>query len=357
MIDPIKLTFLGDISLNDDYYGAVTKGLNPFIKVNEFLNHSDLVIGNLEAISKGEQGENLLKQTLLHVDYESLKLLKSLHLDLLTLANNHVYDQLLDGFKRTITYLDQENIAYLGASLQTEPEKSTFTKTVKGKKIAFLNYAHPRTNPTLPDDCAIHLNIYERGRIEAEIRKFRPIADYIILLFHWGMDNSRFPEPWQREDAKAFITAGADFIVGHHSHVLQGYEKFGKSWVFYSLGNFAFSRFLKNGRLYEPDGRRQCESLILHAIINDEDIGITFNPIRLRGIDVSPHESGRIKWLSFLIPFISNRYVFPLYKFYLNLIYKTFFYFFGNERSFILQLKSIDKRKVARLKQILRNTG
>lgn len=352
MSEIIRLTFLGDISLNDDYADVAKSKTNPFSQVREFLSRSDLVIGNFEAVMKGRSGENQRKQTRLRIERVSLDLLRHLNLKVLSLANNHIYDQLLDGFCGTIDFLDRENISYLGACRKGDEEKSACIKNVKGKKIAFLNYVHPDTNPLLPEDCAIVVNIYDRNRILSEIERLRMDVDCVVLLLHWGLDNSRFPEPWQRRDARQFAEAGADIIVGHHSHVLQGYEKVGQSWVFYSLGNFAFSRHFNNNQYYEL-GNRQRESIILDMLVGDGKVSLQMNPVKLQGLAVVPIRSHRAARLSFMIPFVSNRLIWPFYKFYLNVIHKLIFYFLGNGRNPFLQLIKIDKRRINRMLQLL----
>ena len=117
-----------------------------------------------------------------------------------------------------------------------------------------------------------------------QISRIRSLVDYIVLIFHWGLDNSSYPIPWQRRHAKEFIAAGADLIVGHHPHVLQGYEKIDNSWVFYSLGNFAFAP-LKHGK--ENDlSKRQKNSIILNWIIDHSKHYVDWAPIKLNGLEV-----------------------------------------------------------------------
>jgi hypothetical protein len=70
-------------------------------------------------------------------------------------------------------------------------------------------------------------------------------------------------------------------------------------------------------------------------------------------VDVIPIKSERLNRLSSLLPVVSNKFVWPFYKFYLTIIYKIFFFFFGNGRNPVHQLKSIDRKKIKRAGQIL----
>jgi len=347
----IKILFIGDISLNGGYSDFANLKKNPFERIKDTFCDSHYVVGNLEAVSENKEGENLDKKTRLKVNYDSLYLLNQIKINLLTLANNHVYDQLYEGFNKTVEFLEKNEFEYTGVNITGEDISDIFIKRIYGYKIAFLNYVHNSTNPKFPKDCLINVNIYNNHKIIEQIVNIRESVDYIILLLHWGMDNSHFPEPWQRKDARLFVKAGADLIVGHHSHVLQGFEQIGNSWVFYSLGNFAFAP-VKEGKENELD-KRQRESIILHWIIDDIKNDVEWTPIRLEGLEVVPSSKSKLLKISKLIPFVSNTFIWPFYRFYINIFYKIYFYFFGNDRNPITQLKNINTNKLKRAKEIV----
>jgi poly-gamma-glutamate capsule biosynthesis protein CapA/YwtB (metallophosphatase superfamily) len=345
-------TFLGDISLNDDYEKLNSNYQNPFEDVIQHLSKENFVIGNLEAISFGENGVNEKKKTRLGIHPKSLHLLKHLNLDLLTLANNHIYDQLESGFKITISYLKENGINFVGARhILDSDEINTFK--IADRTFCFLNYVHLETNPLIPEGAQVEVNIYNCQKIINEIEKCKRNGVLPILLLHWGMDNSRFPEPWQRRDARKFINAGAELIVGHHSHVLQGFEIINRKRVYYSLGNFAFSRHFNNGKYYDI-AKRQRESVILKVTPSNDSMIFNIIPIKLMDLKVIQVKTSNLKIRSFFIPFVSNIVVWRLYSFYLNFIFKIGFYLFGNGRNPINQLRSIDKRKIQRLLQIIK---
>ena len=89
-------------------------------------------------------------------------------------------------------------------------------------------------------------------------------------MVHWGLEEYRYPSPVQRQLAKQLLEAGVDLILGHHPHVLQGYESVGDGIVAYSLGNFVFNEFewtyvLPNGeisRQFSPLSPENRESVI-----------------------------------------------------------------------------------------------
>lgn len=121
----MKLAFLGDISLNDDYIDLYNNGENPFEEVEPYLKKHDLVVGNLECMSMGSNGENFLKFPCIRTTYKTLNYLRNLNLKIACLAHNHVYDHLESGFEVTTNFLKENNIEYIGAFHKS----GTFTNT------------------------------------------------------------------------------------------------------------------------------------------------------------------------------------------------------------------------------------
>ena len=116
----VKISFLGDISLNDNYISLYNEGENPFSDLQMLLHESDYVVGNLECMAKGDEGENILKRPRLATTVETLNYLKYLNLSVACLAHNHVFDQLLSGYLKTTNFLKNNNIDFLGAGNSKE---------------------------------------------------------------------------------------------------------------------------------------------------------------------------------------------------------------------------------------------
>jgi poly-gamma-glutamate capsule biosynthesis protein CapA/YwtB (metallophosphatase superfamily) len=351
MDNSFKIAFLGDISLNGGYKEIALQGRNPFNAIEHLLNKADFVVGNLEAVCGHKEGKHHPKQTRLSIAPESLSLLKYLNLNLVTLANNHIFDNLDDGLMTALKYLDKNGIDYTGASLQSKSHLP-YVLEKNGIKIAFLNYVHSSTHPGIDESHPVTVNHYNCDEIKSTIRQFKASCDLVVLILHWGMSNSRFPEPWQRKDARKFVNAGADLIVGHHSHVLQGYEKIGNTMVFYNLGNFAFAPY-HAGKEYALAPGRQTETVILCWKIMESGNAVSWKPVRLEGLDVKPATNSKIRKLSRLIPFISNPVSWIFYKFYLNVLFKGYYYFFGHGRNPLRQLKKIDRSRLIRAKKLI----
>lgn len=285
----MKIAFLGDISLNDAYIRLHDEGRDPFAAMAQKLAACDMVIGNLECLAEGDEGEYERKKPRLKTTVETLSYLKNLHVSAVTLAHNHVYDNLRDGFEKTIRFLEENHIRYLGAGLSRERAEKPLKLDWEGRKICLLSFVHEDTNPTLQADCPVYVNHYDPERISREIRTCKSEGCMVILLLHWGgrFEGGLYPDRYQPVDAGKFIGAGADLIIGHHTHTLQPFEKIAGRWVFYSLGNFCFADIHFEGKVRDMSRRRYRESVIpVVSMQGDATYSMTLWPIRNVSLEI-----------------------------------------------------------------------
>jgi len=285
----MRIAFLGDISFNDAYNEWHEKGLDPFKKVGPKLAGCDFVVGNLECLSEGDAGENVLKKPRLKTKTGTLNYLKDLNVSAVTLAHNHVYDNLEDGFVKTIAFLESQKIRYMGAGLSAEEAMQPLLLERQELKICMLSCVHPDTNPDLPADCPIHLNLYNHERISGEIARYKKEGYFVILLLHWGgkFEGGLYPDRYQTKQARGFVKDGADLIIGHHSHTLQPVEQISGKWVFYSLGNFCFADILFEGKVRNMSLTRYRESVIpIIELQRDQTYTVDLVPIRNESLEV-----------------------------------------------------------------------
>jgi len=260
----MKVSFLGDISLNDNYIELYKEGINPFEELEPLLNSSDLVIGNLECMAMGEEGENLLKQPRLTTTAATLNYLKNIHLKVACLAHNHVYDHLEDGFRKTIDFLNQNELLYLGAGFNIQEAAKPLLLTQDEITVALLNYVTNDTNPNIPFGANVCLNMFDLGKCKQDISQLKKRVNHIVLSLHWGgrVEGGFFPDWNQPMIARELIDAGADLIIGHHSHTIQPYEVYKGKYIFYSLGNFCFSDYWFEGELNTVPKRGMVSAII-----------------------------------------------------------------------------------------------
>jgi hypothetical protein len=341
----IGISFLGDISLNDEYNELYQRRTRPFDEVREILGSSDLVVGNLECMARGNKGENVLKKPRLKTEQETLNYLMDLNLGLACLAHNHVYDNLEDGFCATTDFLLGHNIKYTGASISSQPI-DPFIFSNNGVSVAILNYVTKDTNPNIPPKANVFPNWFSLDKASLDIKALKEYVDHVVLSVHWGgiMEGALLPEPNLVQLAHELINAGADLIVGHHSHTLQPFEIYKGKYVFYSLGNFCFSNIISDGKLYERDQKRGNESIILKVLFTSRDYSIFTYPITNEKHYI---KLGSIKSTATLPDIRAKRFwyntalAWNTYFLYEKKIYPILLFFFGKGRNPFRQLAKV----------------
>ncbi len=312
----MRISFLGDISFNDAYVDLNQNGENPFERFSS-LKDSDFVIGNLECFLEGNQGENTLKVPRLKTKKNTLHWLNMLNVSHVSLANNHIYDNLDDGFQTTTTTLNQLKVDYWGAEMASEPKR--FMKVEKdGTSIGILTYADQDTNPCIPENTLINISLFDIDTVLSDIKKHKECCDVLIVYLHWGgkSENISYPERKQVVQAKEMIKHGANLIVGHHSHTIQPFKKNRNGSVYYSLGNFCFADVRYQGKTIKLN-KKNLEGLIL-TINLDKNKEICIERIFIRNVDnrievmeSQPHTSYIVKSrlyniITTLLPFLTN---------------------------------------------------
>lgn len=142
-------------------------------------------------------------------------------IEAVNLANNHIYDYAEVGFRDTVSSLERCGVNYFG-------ENYIFVTTLKDIRMAFLGYIG-----FYADDRLL-------GTIKSDIEKLKQEKCFVVTQFHWGDEGSYYPEETQQYLAHFAIDCGADLVVGHHPHVIQGLETYKGRLIAYSLGNFCF---------------------------------------------------------------------------------------------------------------------
>lgn len=274
----IVINAVGDIMLAGS--GAATcKRLGydyPFAATKEVLKQGDIAIGNLE--SPIAQDGNAFTDKKFHYRSapQSATALKNAGFSIVTLANNHMMDFGALAMEETRHYLERVGIGCTGAGASINEARKRAVITIRGMKVAFLAYSL-----TFPDDfyaaadragTAPGYYTFYRDDIAAA----KKISDYVVVSFHWGTEKCTRPKPYQVTAAHRAIDAGADVVIGHHPHVLQGIERYKKGVILYSLGNFAFGTASKTAK----------RSVIARVILETGVKGVELVPLNVLNREV-----------------------------------------------------------------------
>jgi hypothetical protein len=286
---PIQIKFIGDISFNDAYIDALSKDSFVFDEISPELENADLVVGNLECMALGS-AQNLKKIPRIGTDVAALNHLKDLNLGLVSLATNHFYDNLEEGFDLTMNRLQRLQIDYLGAGYSHEEAGRPYVWESKGWKIGFVNYVHPDTNPKVLESAKIYANTFKMSSILESIRNLNAEVDKVVVLLHWGgkCDYGYFPHQEQIVQAKAMVDAGADVLIGHHTHTFQSTLTYKGKPIYFSLGNFCFADIHSDGNVYVVRNSGRKSGVVNITFSDQEDVEHNVIPIWLDGLKPKP---------------------------------------------------------------------
>lgn len=238
---------IGDILIHDTVYeDAKTNDgydFNPALKpVHSLLQKPDFLIANQESIPGGTE-IGISNYPSFNSPQEIIDALMNAGVDMVTTANNHSLDRGERAILSAINYYEKKKLPYTGTFKSPEDKANMRVITVNGIRIAVLAYATHFNGINIPKGKDYLVSVLDRSQVLADIEKAKPQADLVLLALHWGDEYVRQPNQIQKDQAKEFIQAGADIILGHHPHVLQPMEWIEqpdgkKGLVIYSLGNF-----------------------------------------------------------------------------------------------------------------------
>lgn len=239
----ITLMAVGDIMLGDHPI-CIGHGVSatiekrgptfPFLNVASILRSGDIVFGNLEAVlSNKAVNKKSLSSIQMRASPYAVEGLTSAGFNILSLANNHILEHGEEALLETTSILPQHNIKYVGVDSNITKAREPLIIDVKSISIAFLAYC------LIPDRTA-YISIDDPGEICLDVRKAKSQADIVVVSLHWGNEYVEKPSPFQIKLAHQIIDSGANVILGHHPHVLQGVESYKSGIIAYSLGNFIF---------------------------------------------------------------------------------------------------------------------
>jgi poly-gamma-glutamate capsule biosynthesis protein CapA/YwtB (metallophosphatase superfamily) len=238
-LDSVILHFAGDCTLANHFEDFVGDRFDYPFRHLRLVPQSDVFMVNLEN-PVTYRGQKVEKEFNFKMNPKYLQVLESARINVVTLANNHILDYGPDGLLDTIRYLDSLGIRHVGAGQNLEEARKPVVSEIKGFRIGFLGYFGEGAFAAGVSRAGVAPRF--EALIRSDIQRLRQIekAAYVVVNFHWGEEKALYPEQWQISLAHRAVDAGADLVVGHHPHVLEGIEKYKNAVIAYSLGNFLF---------------------------------------------------------------------------------------------------------------------
>lgn len=245
------ICFAGDINLDENWYTTQFLNQQPggiydciSQELVEVMQAADIMCLNNE-FTYSTGGTPLPKKAYtFRADPERVEVLGQLGVDAVTLANNHVYDYGEEALLDTFTVLEEAGVPYFGAGRTLEEAMRPLYLEVEGKTVALVAASRAEKNKMTPQATETQpgiLRCYDTELFLQTIREGKENADFCIAFVHWGTEYSYDLERVQLDTGKEYLDAGADAVIGAHSHCLQGMEYYDGKPIIYSLGNYWFN--------------------------------------------------------------------------------------------------------------------
>lgn len=251
----VVLAFGGDICFHDEYsnmYSYRQKGSDIANCISADLlsemRGADIFMVNNEFTytNRGEPIEG--KAFAFRSKPENVGILSDMGVDIVSLANNHAFDYGEISLLDTLDTLEAANMPYVGAGRNLEEASKSVVFAKNGISIAFLSATQIERldNPDTRGATAESAGVFrcwgnKVSDLTAAVSGAKEEADYVVVYIHWGTENTDELDWAQLEQAKLIAQAGADLIIGDHSHCLQQLANVEGVPVIYSLGNFWFN--------------------------------------------------------------------------------------------------------------------
>ena len=242
------LLFVGDVMLGRSVQNRINEAqdpLFPFIRIADITRAADITFANLEG-PVSERGVNQGSQYSFRFEpVGTMSALSFAGFDVVSIANNHVWDWGKDALIDTVLHLDNAGIGHVGAGRNAEEAEKPFIAFLDTTKVAMLGYTnlYPESLEAGIDHAGVS-SFAVSSTIE-RVRQLKEFADVDVVMvsLHWGTEYATSSDAYQQGVARALVDGGVDLVIGHHPHVVQEVERYKDGWIVYSLGNFVFDQF------------------------------------------------------------------------------------------------------------------
>lgn len=215
----------------------------------ELFKNADLSILNLE-VPLTDSNEKIDKTgPNIKAPKECVNSLKASGINLVTLANNHIYDFGNKGVADTLDICRENGIDAVGAGMNLDAAQKIYYKEIRGLRIAVVNFAENEWNSAENNHAGSNpMDLIDNVK---QIREARKNSDFVMVIVHGGHEYYSYPSPRMQKQYRFYAEEGANIVIGHHTHCVSGYEIHSDVPIFYSLGNLFFPWEKKPDLWYE----------------------------------------------------------------------------------------------------------
>ncbi len=248
--------------------------------ISPALSQADVAMVNLET-AIGERGSPVPKNFNFRAPARAFEALRAAGVDVVTMANNHGVDYGPVGLQDTLAAKAATPLGVVGIGANAAQAYTPWTTNVRGQRITVFGASDVIDDALIGSWTATDTQggiastkTLNQARLIDAVRVARPNTDTLAVYLHWGAEGTDCPTPRQEELAHSLVGAGADIVVGSHTHRVMTAGRLGPALVDYGLGNFVF---------YNESGPSGVTG-VLNVTATGRDIdSYTWKPARIQG--------------------------------------------------------------------------
>ncbi len=268
----LTITAAGDCTLGGDWNTNAHERFEEYVEkygydyflqnVKDIFENDDLTFVNLEGPLTTSTQKREGRTYNFKGDPENVNILTDASVEVAGVANNHALDFGTRGLKETAQVLEDAGVGVCGYN-------AVYTDTVNGIRVTCM--AVTEWDYTVDD-------------LDAMLKRQRADCDLLIVMIHWGEERVYSPTDSQIAYGRALVDAGADLVLGSHSHVVGGIECYNGKYIVYGLGNFCFGG---NSNPSDKDAMIFQQTFVLNPAAGIADGGISVIPVSSSSVSYS----------------------------------------------------------------------
>ena len=236
----MKTLLLGDICPTYKTAELYKKGATGelFTDTLKLFNSKDFIFANLECALTESDGAIKKFGPNLKAPLETAQVMKDLGITCVGLSNNHIFDFGIKGYEDTKKALDSAGLEYTGFGKNLNDSRNNYYFEKNGEKICIIAVCEHEYSYALPD--RMGSRPFDEFETIEDIREAKTKCNRVIVIYHGGKEYCQYPSPRLQRAFRAMARAGADVILGQHSHCISTYEYYENCHILYGQGNFHF---------------------------------------------------------------------------------------------------------------------
>jgi Putative enzyme of poly-gamma-glutamate biosynthesis (capsule formation) len=275
--DGFNLLIAGDIfpvKTNKDYF--ISGDINTLFgeKVIKMFRDADYSVCNTEGCLTDNPDTVIKIGPVVTAETDTLNAIKALGVDAVTIGNTHIMDGGKNGYREYIEALEKYGIDHFGSGTDLSHMKNYILIDKNSVKVILYNVTEYFFNGVTVNSPGA--NIYDETPVLEELRKLKEKCDYLVVLYHGGLESTFYNSPVIRTRFHRMADAGADILISQHTHAIGEEEKYKDSLLIYGQGNFCFNlaktvnEYLEYGMLLSFDFSKTGYNLQRHVVRRTE---------------------------------------------------------------------------------------